>query len=299
VRNKAKFRIVALFAFSCWLVACKSSVPPAQAAKDRELTGTIQMVLADNHASDAGSYSSNSYFRSGGNRYKLIYSKDTKYVGDDAGVIHPGGNYRVTGAVGSDQILVRTREYMGPQSPALVKLWTHTLNLQAAKEALANGVDVNADDGTGESILHLVFYQNSANDKAETAQFLIAAGANVNARDDDGYTPLHFASSVPEIDVLLRNGADINAESSIGKTPLDMQAHAGPQVFDYLIKRGAHVGSNPGAHYDLAWAFAEAGRREDAMKEFQIFLDTEKSDKAPNQEMIAQATKYLSQPDKK
>jgi len=257
------------------------------------------MVLADNHASDGGSYSSNAYFRSGGNRYKLIYSKDTKYVGDDAGVVHPGGNYRVTGAVGSDQILVRTREYVGPQSPALVKLWTHTLDLQAAKEALANGVDVNAVDGTGETILHLVFYQNSANDKAETAQFLISAGANVNARDDDGYTPLHFASSVPEIEVLLRNGAAINAESAIGKTPLDMQAHRGPQVFDYLIKRGAHVGKNPVAHYDLAWAFADAGRHDDAKKEFQIFLDMEKTDEAPNEELIGRATKFLSQPDKK
>jgi Ankyrin repeats (3 copies) len=297
--NKNKFRIVALFVFSSWLVACMSSAPPAQQVNVQELTGTMQVGLGDNHATNGGSYSSNAYFRSGRKRYKLIYSSDTKYVGDEAGVVNSGGNYRVTGAIDSDRILVRTREYLGPQSPALVKLWTRPLDMQSAREALASGVDVNSEDGDGHTILHRVFYQNSADDKVEVAKLLIAAGANVNARDDEGCTPLLYASSVPEIELLLKSGADINAESTIGQTPLDLQAHDGPQVLDYLIKRGAHVGRNPVAHYDLAWSFAEVGRREDAKREFQTFLDLEKTETQPNQELIGRATSFLSQSDKK
>ncbi|MFK7821497.1 MAG: ankyrin repeat domain-containing protein [Planctomycetaceae bacterium] len=53
------------------------------------------------------------------------------------------------------------------------------------------------------------------------AETLIAQGANVNARDDNGNVPIHFARSCAAVELLLRNGASVNQASNRGMTPLD------------------------------------------------------------------------------
>jgi ankyrin repeat protein len=53
---------------------------------------------------------------------------------------------------------------------------------------------------------------------------LIDAGADVDARDDVGSTPLHFAAKGESEDVvrlLVDSGADVNAVNSRGETPLN------------------------------------------------------------------------------
>jgi ankyrin repeat protein len=56
--------------------------------------------------------------------------------------------------------------------------------------------------------------------RAECVRLLAQAGANVNARDDDGNTPLHetFLTDVEE--ELLKLGADVNARNKDGETPI-------------------------------------------------------------------------------
>ena len=52
----------------------------------------------------------------------------------------------------------------------------------------------------------------------------IAAGADVNAKDVDGINPLHYATWTDHketVELLLANGADVNGKSDFGKTPLD------------------------------------------------------------------------------
>ena len=52
---------------------------------------------------------------------------------------------------------------------------------------------------------------------------LIQAGADVNAREDCGYTPLHCACASGDsamVKLLIENGADVNAVNHDGQTPL-------------------------------------------------------------------------------
>jgi len=61
--------------------------------------------------------------------------------------------------------------------------------------------------------------------RLEVARLLLEHSADVNARDDDGWTPLHFAAYNDHVDVaelLLRHGADAGARDNEGLTPLDV-----------------------------------------------------------------------------
>ena len=52
----------------------------------------------------------------------------------------------------------------------------------------------------------------------------LAAGTDVNAKSEWGGTPLHFAtfgSHKEVVELLIAKGADVNAKDDVGKTPLD------------------------------------------------------------------------------
>jgi len=57
----------------------------------------------------------------------------------------------------------------------------------------------------------------------DLAEVLIEKGAEVDAKDREGKTPLHIAAEQVDRDFaefLLKNGADINAEDNDGNTPI-------------------------------------------------------------------------------
>ena len=93
-------------------------------------------------------------------------------------------------------------------------------NIEAVKQHLAAGVDVNAKDKYGLTPLHHAAWQG----RNEIVELLIANGADVNAKDVDGGTPLHEAASDGRkevVELLIDNGADVNVKDDRGMTPLD------------------------------------------------------------------------------
>ena len=88
---------------------------------------------------------------------------------------------------------------------------TATGNIEAVKHHLAAGTDVNAKSDDGWTHLH-----NAAGfGQKEVAELLIAKGADVNAKDKDGVTPLDAAIGLKRtetIDLLRKHGGKTGEE---------------------------------------------------------------------------------------
>lgn len=109
------------------------------------------------------------------------------------------------------------------------------------KALLAAGADVNARDEFGETLLHVAAVRGYE----EMSSMLIAEGARVDARDERGLTPMHAAAWGGHKAVLalfINRDADINVESAGGMTPLHMAALSGhKKIIDHLILNRAEI----------------------------------------------------------
>ncbi|MCD6046295.1 MAG: ankyrin-3-like, partial [Gammaproteobacteria bacterium] len=108
-----------------------------------------------------------------------------------------------------------------------------------AQLLLDKGADVNAKDKEGKTPL---FYAVNKKDVSR-AQLLLDKGADVNAKDKEGNTPLFCAvhnKDVPLAQLLLDKGADVNAKDSDGLALLHLavQKQDEPMV-RLLLEKGA------------------------------------------------------------
>ncbi len=90
-------------------------------------------------------------------------------------------------------------------------------SLEKIKEYLADGTDINLKDHEGFTPLHWAAYRK----KPEIVKFLLEKGADPKLIDNKGFTPLHRAAFMGYADVgkmLVEAGCDIDAINANGLT---------------------------------------------------------------------------------
>jgi len=113
-------------------------------------------------------------------------------------------------------------------------------NIEVVKQHIAAklGADVNAKDKLGRTPLHLA----TQGDHKEITELLIAEGADVNAKHEEGWTPLHLAALYDHKEIaelLIAKGADVNVKRRGGQTALDS---ANGKTAALLRKHGGKTG---------------------------------------------------------
>ena len=131
---------------------------------------------------------------------------------------------------------------------------------ETVRALLALEVDVNAREGDGATALHWAVVR----DDVEVVEVLLRAGAEVDAANDYGVTPLSLACTNRNAKVvgkLLGAGANPDAATSMGETPLMTCARTGAaEALEALLDHGAStVNAREKSHGQTAimWAAAQ------------------------------------------
>ena len=110
-----------------------------------------------------------------------------------------------------------------------------------AATLLAAGASVDAKDEDDETPLHFA----ARNGRASVVATLLARGADVDAKDEDDNTPLHFAAnngSAAVVAPLLAAGAEVNAKNDNDAAPLHFAAYGGHvSIIVLLLAAGANA----------------------------------------------------------
>ena len=122
---------------------------------------------------------------------------------------------------------------------------------------LINASTVNTRDSLGNTPLHIAVFKQAA---PEYIRFLLDSGAEINARNRNGDSPLYTAvrqNSRLTGEMLLARGADVFATNTANYSPLRLALSAGGEVLDWLltsevIKAFDGIGNTP-LHYAAEW----------------------------------------------
>ena len=115
-------------------------------------------------------------------------------------------------------------------------------NVAAIEALLAGGAEIDARDPGGETPLIRAILEGHA----DVAELLIADGADVMARNERGLTPLHaaaYSGSAELTQLLLDHGAELEDTANVsGATPLMLAAEENHvAVAELLLVRGADL----------------------------------------------------------
>ncbi|ARE67558.1 SWPV2-ORF304 [Shearwaterpox virus] len=124
---------------------------------------------------------------------------------------------------------------------------THTNDAESTSYLIEAGADVN-DIYREQSMLQIA----TIHEREKIVKLLIDYGADINYRDDEGYSSLHYAVSDPDLiemanlpyipdvaKILVENGADVNITDNLLETPIFKTPS--PAIANYLIENGADI----------------------------------------------------------
>lgn len=131
---------------------------------------------------------------------------------------------------------------------------------EGIQNLLNQGIDINVKQlTTGSTVLMLASSYFGYEDMVE---YLILNGADVNASDDNGKTPLIWAASnsLESSKLLISNGADVNAKANDGMTPF-LQSVFGVlsgkiplTMCDLLRENGANINATLTGNIASGWS---------------------------------------------
>jgi tetratricopeptide (TPR) repeat protein len=88
-------------------------------------------------------------------------------------------------------------------------------------------------------------YQYRQQERINFIHLLLKKGAEVNVKDKNGETPLHYSASYGHANIseyLITHGAEINIQNNIGETPLHTAVYWGyKDIIELMIKKGADL----------------------------------------------------------
>ena len=109
-------------------------------------------------------------------------------------------------------------------------------DLEMVQVLLDYGADVNAKESTGCTPLNFALENHSKDLDPRIVPFLLECGTDPNLQADNGFTPLHRASDSGRIEivrVLVDHGASVEVQDKQGRTPVDI---ASGEQRDEIIK---------------------------------------------------------------
>ena len=119
-------------------------------------------------------------------------------------------------------------------------------DIDTALLLLQRGADVNVLNRRGQNQLHGAIRHG----RLDFVRLLLEHKVDVNISDEDGDTPLNYASEsclehvVDLVELLIQHGADVGTQNNDGWTPLHLASQNGQvKVAELLIQNGADVGA--------------------------------------------------------
>lgn len=118
----------------------------------------------------------------------------------------------------------------------------HRCDLALAEQLVEYGADVNAEDWRGTTPISYAAHSCDL----RMLKYLVSCGADAQVADIFGTTPLHFAASRNEnpdvIHYLIAQGLDVNAKDKFGNTPLTDAARSnGREIVETLLELGGDM----------------------------------------------------------
>jgi len=137
-------------------------------------------------------------------------------------------------------VLFPGQEVLSPDAKIRLSAAARTGNARAIRQAIADGADVNALDTRTSRSGRRAFNWAALFDQVEVIEILLQNGAQIDAKNRTGFTPIHHAAesgSAGAARVLLRAGADASIVNNRGESPLETATRLGHAKVVKLLEK--------------------------------------------------------------